>query len=98
MIEAARPNFRFSIMYTMSWNTPERRLRIIKEEISCLHKWEAVQELPIEMKNIVEYFNENYLNSTLGYKTPNAIKNQWLKSKQITHSQSAWSIDIRSLV
>jgi transposase InsO family protein len=41
------------------------------------------------MEKFVEYFNEQYLHSALGYKTPNAFENQWFKNNQITLSATA---------
>jgi transposase InsO family protein len=41
------------------------------------------------MEKFVEYFNESYLHSALGYKTPNDFENEWFKNNQITRSQTA---------
>lgn len=35
----------------------------------------SVEELIIEMERLIWYFNENYLHSALGCKTPNAFVN-----------------------
>lgn len=67
----------------------ERLIRTIKEELCWLQEWSSVAELAVEMEKFVEYFNESYLHSTLGYKTPNAFENEWFKKNQITRSQSA---------
>lgn len=67
----------------------ERLIRTIKEELCWLREWASVQQLAIEMERFVEYFNENYLHSALGYKTPNAFENEWFKNNQITRSQAA---------
>lgn len=67
----------------------ERLIRTIKEELCWLREWSSVEELKIEMKKFVEYFNENYLHSALGYKAPNAFENEWLKNNRTTRSQTA---------
>ena len=58
----------------------ERLIRTIKEELCWLREWSSVEELKIEMEKFVEYFNDNYLHSAIGYKTPNAFENEWLKT------------------
>ena len=67
----------------------ERLIRTIKEELCWLREWTSVQELAVEMKKFVEYFNEQYLHSTLGYKTPNAFENEWFENNKITRSAAA---------
>ena len=67
----------------------ERLMRTIKEELCWLREWSTVEELKREMEKFVEYFNENYLHSALGYKTPNAFENEWFKNNQLTRSQAA---------
>jgi transposase InsO family protein len=67
----------------------ERLIRTIKEELCWLREWGSVEELAVEMKKFVEYFNENYLHSALGYKTPDAYENEWFKNNQMTRSQTA---------
>jgi transposase InsO family protein len=67
----------------------ERLIRTIKEELCWLQEWSSVEELAKEMEKFVEYFNDNYLHSALGYKTPNAFESAWFKNNQVTRSQSA---------
>lgn len=67
----------------------ERLIRTIKEEFCWLRKWSLVEELAIDMKKFVEYFNDNYLHSALGYEMPNAYENEWFKNNQMTCSQTA---------
>lgn len=67
----------------------ERLIRIIREEFFWLGEWSLVEELAVDMKKFVEYFNDNYLHSVLGYKTPNAYENEWFKNNQMTCSQAA---------
>jgi transposase InsO family protein len=66
----------------------ERLIRTIKEELCWLQEWSSVEELATEMEKFVEYFNDNYLHSALGYKTPNAFEDEWFKINQITRSQT----------
>lgn len=65
----------------------EPLMRTIKEELCWLREWSSVEELKREMKKFVEYFNDNYLHSTLGYKTPNVYENEWFKNNQTTCSK-----------
>ena len=67
----------------------EPLMRTIKEELCWLREWSSVEELKREMKKFVEYFNDNYLHSTLGYKTPNVYENEWFKNNQMTCSKAA---------
>lgn len=67
----------------------ERLIRTIKEELCWLREWASVKELAVEMEKFVEYFNESYLHSALGYRTPNAYENEWFKNNQMTRSQVA---------
>jgi len=59
-----------------SYNNPkgnadtERMIRTIKEELFWLREWDNERELSHELDKWVEYYNRNYLHSTLGYKTP----------------------------
>lgn len=67
----------------------ERLIRTIKEELIWLREWSSVEELAIEMEKFVEYFNDQYLHSALGYKTPNAFETDWIKCNQKTLSAAA---------
>ncbi len=67
----------------------ERLIRTVKEELCWLREWSSVEELETEMEKFVEYFNEQYLHSALGYKTPNAFENEWFKNNQMTRSATA---------
>lgn len=66
----------------------ERLIRTVKEELCWLREWSSVEELRVAAEKFVEYFNANYLHSALGYKTPNAFENEWLKNNQFTRSQA----------
>ncbi len=67
----------------------ERLIRTVKEELCWLREWASVEELATEMEKFVEYFNNNYLHSALGYKTPNVFENEWFKNNKITRSATA---------
>jgi transposase InsO family protein len=67
----------------------ERLIRTVKEELCWLREWASVEELAVEIEKFVEYFNENYLHSAIGYKTPNAFESEWFKNNQITRSATA---------
>ena len=67
----------------------ERLIRTVKEELCWLREWSSVEELRAAMERFVEFFNENYLHSALGYKTPTAYENEWFKNNQITRSAIA---------
>ena len=70
----------------------ERLIRTIKEELCWLREWSLVEELAIEMEKFVEYFNDNYLHSAIGYKTPNVFEAEWFKNNQFTRSATAWLV------
>ena len=54
----------------------ERAIRTMKEELLWLREWEDEHEVAQELGRWVERFNEYYLHSTLGYKTPNQVERQ----------------------
>jgi hypothetical protein len=55
-----------------------------------LREWSSVEELARAMPEFAASFNENYLHSAPGYKTPNAFEKQWLAEKQKTLSAGTW--------
>jgi transposase InsO family protein len=63
----------------------ERLIRTVKEELCWLREWSSVEELATEMERFVEYFNDYYLHSAIGYKTPNGFEKEWFKNNQLTH-------------
>lgn len=67
----------------------ERLIRTIKEELIWLREWSSVAELAQAVAAFVEDFNQGYLHSALGYKTPSAFERQWLAENQITLSAAA---------
>ncbi len=54
----------------------ERAIRTMKEELLWLREWEDEHEVAQEVGRWVERFNEHYLHSTLGYRTPNQVEHQ----------------------
>ena len=67
----------------------ERLIRTIKEELVWLREWSSVEELAQAVEAFVEGFNENYLHSTLGYRTPAEFEREWLAKEQQTLSAAA---------
>jgi putative transposase len=72
-----------------SYNNPkgnadtERMMRTIKEECLWLREWTSPFELAHELKEWFEKkYNEKYLHSALGYRTPVAWEQQWQQSHQ----------------
>ena len=65
-----------------SYNNPkgnadtERMIRTAKEELFWLHEWESLEQLKWHLTAWVEDYNNNYLHSALGYKTPNEVHEQ----------------------
>lgn len=67
----------------------ERLIRTVKEELIWLREWSTVAELARAMPEFAASFNENYLHSALGYKTPNEFEKQWFTENQKTLSARA---------
>jgi transposase InsO family protein len=67
----------------------ERVIRTIKEELLWLREWQTVQEIASAMPEFAADFNEHYLHSALGYKTPNEFEKQWFTENQKTLSARA---------
>ena len=66
-----------------SYNNPkgnadtERVFRTMQEELLWLREWTRPFELTDALKSWVAYYNESYLHSTLGYKTPNKFEEEY---------------------
>jgi len=67
----------------------ERLCRTIKEEFLWLREWSSPAEIASEMPRFAAQFNEHYLHSALGYKTPNEFEKQWFTENQKTLSAAA---------
>jgi transposase InsO family protein len=72
-----------------SYNNPkgnadtERVFRTMKEELLWLREWTSPFELVDALKAWIQYYNEEYLHSTLGYKSPNKFEEEYWNN-QIT--------------
>jgi len=66
-----------------SYNNPkgnadtERMFRTMKEELLWLREWLNPFELANAVGNWVDYYNRDYLHSTLGYKSPNTFEKEY---------------------
>jgi transposase InsO family protein len=52
----------------------ERMMRTLKEELLWLQEWHDPYEVSGALADWIGRYNESYLHSTLGYKTPNAME------------------------
>jgi transposase InsO family protein len=77
-----------------SYNNPkgnadtERVIRTMKEELLWLKEWTSPNQLTRELSLWVESYNQDYLHSALGYKTPNWFEKNHYAS-QITQLPAA---------
>jgi putative transposase len=66
-----------------SYNNPkgnadtERFIRTLKEECLWLREWTCPFALVSALKVWIEYYNEHYLHSALGYKTPRQVERDY---------------------
>ena len=74
-----------------SYNNPkgnadtERMMRTLKEECLWLREWTSPFELETALKSWIEQqYNQQYLHSALGYRTPVQFEQQWINS-HLTH-------------
>lgn len=67
----------------------ERFIRTLKEEFLWLREWASPDEIAKAMPGYVINFNEHYLHSALGYKTPNEFEREWFAKNQKTLSATA---------
>jgi len=69
-----------------SYNNPkgnadtERMIRTMKEELIWLREWENEREVSCELDNWIDYYNNNYLHSTHGYRTPIQAQEDYYKN------------------
>lgn len=72
-----------------SYNNPkgnadtERVFRTMKEELLWLREWSSPFELADALKEWVNYYNNRYLHSALGYKSPSEFEKEY-KNRQVT--------------
>jgi putative transposase len=70
-----------------SYNNPkgnadtERMMRTMKEELLWLREWSGATELSEELDRWIEYYNERYLHSALGYRPPNRAEETYQLSR-----------------
>jgi putative transposase len=63
-----------------SYNNPkgnadtERMMRTLKEELLWLREWSDPHQVATAVGNWIEKYNETYLHSALGYRTPNQVE------------------------
>ena len=67
----------------------ERMMRTLKEELCWLREWQPVDELKRVLDTFIENFNDGYLHSALGYKTPNAFEREYFEDRQATLNLAA---------
>lgn len=71
-----------------SYNNPkgnadtERMMRTLKEELLWLREWQHADEIDLELTNWIEYYNESYLHSALGYQPPNKYEETYNQSQK----------------
>jgi len=70
----------FTSNYAPKGNTDtERMIRTMKEELFWLREWESEKELSLEFGKWVEYYNNSYLHSAHGYRTPVQAQEDYYK-------------------
>jgi transposase InsO family protein len=71
-----------------SYNNPkgnadtERMMRTMKEELLWLREWPSPTEVTSELQTWIERYNESYLHSALGYRTPNQAEMEYKLSQK----------------
>ena len=73
----------------------ERFMRTLKEECLWLHEFESLDELSQIIKDWFRYYNESYLHSSLGYKSPKRFEEEYLKKYPIKHKKHLWETSPR---
>ena len=75
-----------------SYNNPkgnadtERVFRTMKEELLWLREWASPFTLVDALSNWIQYYNNAYLHSTLGYKPPNKFEEEILHQPEYSLS------------
>ncbi len=71
-----------------SYNNPkgnadtERMMRTMKEELLWLREWPSPSELTTVLNKWIERYNESYLHSALGYRSPNRAEMEYKLSQK----------------
>jgi transposase InsO family protein len=55
-------------------------IRTIKEEFLWLREWENLQKMTRELNKWVNYYNRIYIYSTLGYRTPAQVEQEYYRN------------------
>ena len=55
----------------------ERVMRTLKEELVHIREWKSQEQLTHSLKGWIKFYNEEYLHSSLDYKSPTAFEKQW---------------------
>jgi Transposase/Integrase core domain len=55
----------------------ERMMRTLKEELIWLREWSNPGEVADVLATWIEQYNESYLHSAYGYKSPNEVERSW---------------------
>lgn len=70
-----------------SFNNPkgnadtERMMRTLKEELLWLREWKSYQELKTALDSWIKQYNQSYLHSALGYKSPESVERNYYEKK-----------------
>lgn len=70
-----------------SFNNPkgnaetERMMRTLKEELLWLREWKSYQELKTALDSWIKQYNQSYLHSALGYKSPESVESKYYEKK-----------------
>ena len=70
-----------------SFNNPkgnadtERMMRTLKEELLWLREWQSYQELQTALDSWIKQYNQSYLHSALGYKSPESVERSYYEKK-----------------
>jgi transposase InsO family protein len=67
----------------------ERMMRTLKEELCWFSEWQSVNKLKTALDTFVEDFNNSYLHSALGYKTPNVFEQEHFENQRATLNLAA---------
>jgi len=55
----------------------ERAMRTLKEELIHIREWSHEGELTCALGEWIKFYNEEYLHSSIGYKSPTAFEKEW---------------------
>lgn len=67
----------------------ERMMRTLKEELLWLNEYRSLEEAREAIRDWVEYYNEFYVHSALGYLSPNEFSQLWESQQSDIHLPEA---------